>query len=168
MDSLVRLMSSPASTTTAKYQYGNVKAYANLAWAQQMATKVVSNQFLFDPDELAYIATHYIYTDHAQTWTGSAGVSYLWNGTRFSTDLIYGSGLRNDFANTGHLPLYTQVNAGISHKFKWHDFKPTTIRFDVINVFDSIHEIRDGSGIGVFAPQYGPRRAYYGGLSQKF
>jgi outer membrane receptor protein involved in Fe transport len=153
---------------TAKYQYGNVRAYANLAWAQQIATKVVSNQFLFDPDELAYIASHYINTDHAQTWTGSAGVSYLWNGTCFSTDVIYGSGLRNDFANTGHLPLYTQVNAGVSHEFKWNDFKPTTVRFDVINVFDSIHEIRDGSGIGVFAPQYGPRRAYYVGLSQKF
>jgi outer membrane receptor protein involved in Fe transport len=153
---------------TAKYKYGNLSTYANLAWALQMATKVVSNQFLFDPDELAYIATHYIYTDHAQTWTGSAGVSYLWNGTRFSTDVIYGSGLRNDFANTGHLPLYTQVNAGVSHEFKWDDFKPTTVRFDVINVFDTLHEIRDGSGIGVFAPQYGPRRAFYMGLSQKF
>jgi len=153
---------------TAKYKYGNLRAYANLAWAKQMGTNVVSNQFLFGPDELAYIATHYIYTDHAQTWTGSAGVSYLWNGTRFSTNMIYGSGLRSDFANTGHLPLYTQVNAGISHEFKWDDFKPTTMRFDVINVFDTIHEIRNGSGIGVFAPQYGPRRAYYVGLSQKF
>jgi len=153
---------------TAKYKHGNLTTYANLAWAQQMATKVVSNQFLFGPDELAYIATHYIYTDHAQTWTGSAGVSYLWNGTRLSTDVIYGSGLRNDFANTGHLPLYTQVNAGVSREFKWDDFKPTTVRFDVINVFDTVHEIRDGSGIGVFAPQYGPRRAYYVGLSQKF
>src|SRR5262249_5913961 len=153
---------------TAKYKYGNLRAYANLAWAKQMGTNVVSNQFLFGPDELAYIATHYIYTDHAQTWTGSAGVSYLWNGTRFSTNMIYGSGLRSDFANTGHLPLYTQVNAGISHEFKWDDFKPTTMRFDVINVFDTIHEIRNGSGIGVFAPQYGPRRAYYVGLSQNF
>ena len=121
------------------------------------------------PTELAYIANHYIYTDHAQTWTGSAGVSYLWNGTRFSTDMIYGSGLRSGFANTDHLPFYTQVNAGISHEFKWDTgMKPTTLRFDVLNVFDEIHEIRDGSGIGVFAPQFGPRRAYFVGLSQKF
>jgi outer membrane receptor protein involved in Fe transport len=153
----------------AKYQVANFRAYANLAWAQQMATDVVSNQFLFDPAALAYIANHYIYTDHAQTWTGSAGVSYLWNGTRFSTDMIYGSGLRSGFANTDHLPFYTQVNAGISHEFKWDTgMKPTTLRFDVINVFDEVHEIRDGSGIGVFAPQFGPRRAYFVGLSQKF
>ena len=152
----------------AKYKQGNLQAYANLAWAQQRATSVVSNQFLFDPDELAYIATHYVYTDHAQTWTGSGGISYLWNETRFSTDVIYGSGLRSGFANIDHLPFYTQVNAGISHEFKWADMKPTTVRFDVLNVFDEVHEIRDGSGIGVFAPQFGPRRAYFVGVSQKF
>jgi len=154
---------------TAKYQLGNFKAYGNLAWGQQMATRVVSDQSLFGPDELAYIATHYIYTDHAQTWTGSAGVSYLWYGTRYSADLIYGSGLRADFANTGHVPAYEQVNVGVSHEFKWDDgIKPTTLRFDVINVFDSVYEIRSGSGIGVFAPQFGPRRTFYMGLAQKF
>jgi TonB dependent receptor-like, beta-barrel len=152
-----------------KYKAGNLQAYSNLAFAVQKGTDIVSNQFLFAPAELAYIATHYIYTDHAQIWTGSAGVSYLWNSTRFSTDMIYGSGLRSGFANTGELPFFTQVNAGISHEFKWDSqTKPTTVRFDVINVFDSIHEIRDGSGIGVFAPQFGPRRAFYFGLAQKF
>jgi len=154
---------------TAKYQLGNLKVYGNLAWGQQMATRVVSDQSLFGPDELAYIATHYIYTDHAQTWTGSAGVSYLWYGTRYSADLVYGSGLRADFANTGHVPAYEQVNVGVSHEFKWDDgIKPTTLRFDVINVFDSVYEIRSGSGIGVFAPQFGPRRTFYMGLAQKF
>jgi len=151
-----------------KYQDKNFRAYSNLAWAVQKGTNIVSNQFLFDPDELAFIASHYIYTDHAQTWTGSAGMSYLWNGTRFSTDMIYGSGLRSGFANTDQLPFYTRVNLGVSHEFQWSDAKPTTLRFDIINVFDSIHEIRDGSGIGVFAPQFGPRRAYYLGLAQKF
>jgi outer membrane receptor protein involved in Fe transport len=45
--------------------------------------------------------------------------------------------------------------------------KPTTLRFDIVNLFDSIYEIRDGSGIGVFAPQFGPRRGFYFGISQK-
>jgi len=155
---------------SAKYQSANFKAYGNLAWGQQMATNRVSDQFLFDPTELGYTATHYIYTDHAQTWTGSAGASYRWDGTRFSTDMIYGSGLRSGFANTDHVPLYTQVNAGVSHEFTWNDgtTKPTTLRFDVINVFDSIYEIRSGTGVGVFAPQFGPRRAYFIGLARKF
>ncbi|KWV56451.1 ligand-gated channel [Bradyrhizobium macuxiense] len=152
----------------AKYTNGNFQAYGNVAWAKQIATNVVSNQYLFDPDELAYIASHYIYTDHAQTWTASAGASYLWNGTRFSASMIYGSGLRSGFANTDHLPGYTQVNLGVSHDFNIvAPNKPTTVRFDVVNLFDSIYQIRDGSGIGVFAPQYGPRRGFYVGISQK-
>jgi outer membrane receptor protein involved in Fe transport len=153
----------------ANYTDGNFKAYANFAWAKQIATQVVSNQYLFDPDELAYIASHYVYTDHAQLLTASAGASYLWNGTRFSADMIYGSGLRAGFANTGTVPSYTQVNLGVSHDFNIvAPNKPTTVRFDVVNLFDTIYEIRDGSGIGVFAPQFGPRRGFYAGVTQKF
>jgi outer membrane receptor protein involved in Fe transport len=152
----------------ATYSNGNFRAYANLALAKQMATNVVSNQYLFDPAELAYIANNYVYTDHAQLLTASAGASYLWNGTRFSASMIYGSGLRDGFANTGTVPSYTQVNLGLSHDFNIVAAnKPTTLRFDIVNLFDTIYEIRDGSGIGVFAPQYGPRRGFYIGISQK-
>jgi len=48
-----------------------------------------------------------------------------------------------------------------------NDPKPVTIRLDVVNLFDSIYEIRDGTGIGVFAPQFGPRRGVYLGISKK-
>ncbi|KJC43881.1 ligand-gated channel [Bradyrhizobium sp. LTSP849] len=151
------------------YHNGNFSAYANLAWAKQIATSVVSNQYLFGADELAYIAGHYVYTDHAQMLSGSAGASYLWEGTRYSVSMIYGSGLRSGFANTDHLPGYTQVNFGLSHDFNIvAPNKPTTVRFDVVNAFDTIYQIRDGSGIGVFAPQYGPRRGFYAGISQRF
>jgi outer membrane receptor protein involved in Fe transport len=151
----------------ATYTNGNFRAYGNLAWARQIATNVVSNQYLFGADELAFIASHYVYTDHAQLLTGSAGASYLWNGTRFSASMIYGSGLRAGFANTGTVPSYTQVNLGLSHEFNIIPNKPTTLRFDIVNLLDSIYEIRDGSGIGVFAPQFGPRRGFFVGLTQK-
>ena len=57
----------------ANYTNGNFRIYGNLAWAKQIATNVVSNQYLFDPDELAYIANNYVYTDHAQILTASVG-----------------------------------------------------------------------------------------------
>jgi outer membrane receptor protein involved in Fe transport len=154
----------------ANYVNGNFRAYGNIAVARQLGTNVVSNQFLFGADELAFIASNYIYTDHSQLVSGSAGASYLWNGTRFSADMIFGSGLRSGFANTESLPFYQQYNVGVSHEFKWPGttLKPTTVRFDVVNVFDQIYQIRDGSGIGVFAPQYGPRRGFFAGVSQKF
>jgi outer membrane receptor protein involved in Fe transport len=88
-------------------------------------------------------------------------------GTLFTADMIYGSGLRNGDANIGTVPAYTQVNAGVSHEFVGYTQMPFTLRFDVVNVFDTIYEIRDGSGIGVFAPQFGPRRGYFAGWSSK-
>src|SRR5437588_183515 len=82
--------------------------------------------------------------------------------------MIYGIGLRAGFQNTDHNAPYAQVNAGMSHEFFIPGWNPITARFDVINVFDVSYAIRNGTGIGVFAPQYGPRRAYYFGIAQKF
>ena len=39
--------------------------------------------------------------------------------------------------------------------------------FDIVNLFDQVYELRDGTGIGVFAPQFGARRGFYAGISQK-
>jgi hypothetical protein len=45
---------------------------------------------------------------------------------------------------------------------------PLLVRFDVVNAFDKIIELRNGSGVGVFAPQYGPRRGFFGGITKEF
>ncbi len=160
---------------SATYKDGNFSAYGNLAWARQVATNIVSNQYLFSADDLAYIATHYINTDHAQQLTGSAGASYLWRDTRFSASMIYGSGLRADLMlpdgtsipNGDHVAPYAEVNVGISHEIKQPDGKPITVRFDVVNLFDTIYQIRNGSGVGVFAPQFGMRRGFFAGISKR-
>jgi len=152
---------------SATYKDGNFSAYGNLAWARQMAKNVVSNQYLFSNDDLAYIANNYIYTDHAQTWTASAGASYLWQGTRFTASMVYGSGLRSGFANTDHVPPYATANVGVSREFTVADLGKFTARFDVVNIFDAVYQIRSGTGIGVFAPQYGMRRGFFVGLSKK-
>ncbi|MGB7098970.1 MAG: TonB-dependent receptor [Xanthobacteraceae bacterium] len=158
-----------------KYTNGNFKAYANFAYNITEAKNVESNQYLIDALDYNYLLTNWHYTDDMQLMTGSAGVSYRWNDTLFTADLIYGSGLRTgDLEDNGvppnseHVPPYAVVNVGVSHDFKWSpDVKPITVRFDVVNLFDKIYELRDGSGIGVFAPQFGARRGFYVGISQK-
>ena len=45
--------------------------------AADRAANVVSNQYLFDPDELAYIATHYDLHRPRAILTASAGASYF-------------------------------------------------------------------------------------------
>ena len=153
---------------TAAYEAGPLSVYGNLAFQHAMGKDIVSSQFQFDPGDLAYIADHYIHLDHEQAMTASAGASYLWQGTRFSADLLYGTGLRKDGAvpNGNHVPSYVQINMGVSHEFDLMSAGKMTLRLDVINVFDEVYEIRDGSGIGVGAPQFGPRRGFFAGISK--
>jgi outer membrane receptor protein involved in Fe transport len=154
------------------FNRGPWSAYANLAWAKAQGKQIVSSQFNFSPDDLAYIADHYIFLDHDQTWTASAGLSYLWRGTRFGGDLIYGGGLRStgpdNVPNGDHLPAYVQVNFSLSHRFENGSLGPIELRADLINAFDKVYEIRDGTGIGVGAPQFGPRRGIFVGLTKDF
>lgn len=151
------------------YANGGFRAYGNLAVAQQRATQVSSNQYLFDPDELAFIQNHYIFTDHDQLFTVSGGGSYKIGRTTFSTDVVYGSGLRDGFANTGTVSPHAVVNLGLSQDVVLAPgAKPTTFRLTVVNIADTPYAIRDGSGIGVFQAQYGSRRAVFGGITQRF
>ena len=151
-----------------KYKNGDFNAYANFALNVTRAIGPESNQYVLDAAEYAYLLDHWHYTDDMQLMTGSAGASYRWNGNLLTTNLIYGSGLRSGFANEDHTPPYVVVNAGVAREFKWSpDAKPVTLRFDIVNLFDKVYELRDGSGIGVFAPQFGARRGFYTGISQK-
>ena len=65
-----------------------------------------------------------------------------------------------------HLPYYTQVNLGVNHVFHLDGAGTLTARFDVINLFDTEYQIRNGTGVGVGAPQFGPRRGLFFGLSK--
>ena len=153
----------------AKYQNGNFKSYANFSYGISKAIGPVSNQYVLDADEYAYLINHYHYTDDMQRMTGSAGASYRWDNTLFSANMIYGSGQRSGFANIDHTPPYAVVNLGVSREFQLTPSdKPITARFDIVNALDQVYELRNGTGIGVFAPQYGARRGFYFGLSQKF
>jgi outer membrane receptor protein involved in Fe transport len=159
---------SEGAEAKVKYQNGNFSAYANFAFNITRATDPVSNQYLLDPDEFAFLLANYHYTDDMQMLTGSAGAAYRWDQTLFSINMRYGSGLPTGFANSSFNEPYVTANLGVAHEYQlFPGAKPTTVRFDVVNVFDKIYELRDGDGIGVFAPQFGARRGYYVGLSQK-
>jgi outer membrane receptor protein involved in Fe transport len=152
------------------YDEGGFRAYLNLSAETTKAEDVVSNQYLIgDPMELAYLADHYAYASDAQTRTASAGGSYRWRDMLFSVDGISGSGLRTGFANEQHTPGYTQWNAAISRYFyPWKNRQALTVRLSAINLFDHSYLLRSGSGIGEFAPQYGPRREVFAEVSQQF
>ena len=100
--------------------------------------------------------------------TASAGVAYNLKDWTFSTDALYGSGLRRGFANTEKLPSYATFNLGLERSISLGGKRAVRVRFDVVNLLDRTYELRDGSGIGVGAPQYGQRRGFYGTVSYDF
>jgi outer membrane receptor for ferrienterochelin and colicins len=161
---------------TANYTIKDFAAYLNTAVQAAHGKGVESAQFNFNQQQLDYITSNYIHLDHEGRVSASGGASYLWSGTRFSVDGIFGTGLRDDLVlpngsdipNGDHTPSYLQVNLGLSHDFQLTGSRPLTVRFDVINIGDKVYQIRSGTGIGVFAPQYGPRRGFFGGLAWRF
>ena len=62
------------------------------------------------------------------------------------------------------------MNVGYEHIFHPNGSGKDAIklRFDIVNLFDESYAIRDGTGVGVGAPQFGPRRAFYTGVSKSF
>ena len=159
---------------TLSYDIENWSFYGNFAASKAQGKNIVSSQFNFDPDELAFIAGHYIHLDHDQTYTSSAGIKYqhpTWN-TRIAVDLTAGSGLRSTnpggTPNGASLPGYQQVNFSIVQPLAPGPFRGVEVRFDIINLLDQIYLIRNGTGVGVGAPQFGPRRTFLVGLTQRF
>jgi outer membrane cobalamin receptor len=171
-----RIMGSELSLN---YGHGGFSAYGNIAYEKAQGTQIDSNQYNFTAADLAYINTHYIYLDHNQTWTGSGGASYKWSSgllanSHISIDMVYGSGLRRDLVlpagsaypdipNGAALPGYVTFNLSVGHKFGTSGFD---MRVDVENLLDKTYEIRDGTGVGVGAPSFGPRRGVFLGISK--
>jgi len=153
---------------TANYEHGGFSSYLNIGYEYARGMHVSSAQFLFDPDEFAFIKNHWVFLDHDQRFTGSGGIAYAWNDWTFSADALYGNGLRRGFANTQKNHPYETLNLGVERRISLGGKKAIKVRFDVVNLFDKIYEIRDGSGIGVGAPQFGQRRGFYGTVAYEF
>lgn len=162
---------------TGDYSIRHFAAYANLAFQSAKGKGVESSQFNFTQQQLGYIADNYIHLDHEERVSASGGVAYDWGKTRASIDAIFGTGLRDDLVlpdgfaipNGDHTPSYTQINLGLAHEFAIGDpAGPLQLRFDVVNLLDEVYLIRSGTGIGVFAPQYGARRGFFGGFTVPF
>lgn len=157
---------------SAVYNEKNWGGFLNFTVQKAMGSNIISGQSVFGAKELAYIASHDIYLDHDQTYTLSGGAHYHFGESKLSADFLYGSGLRKTpvggAPNSGTLDAYTTVNAAYTYNFKKTSIGDIELRLAMINLFDKSYLIRDGSGVGVGAPQYGPRRTLYVGFSTAF
>ncbi len=139
-----------------------LSTYFNFSYAIAEAKDIVGGQFLADsPAEVAYVAHHWIGLDDNQEFTASAGASYRLWGFLLMADALWGNGYRYGFANEETQDPYFQMNVAAARGFSIPKLGEIEGRVSVVNLFDHVYLIREGSGIGVFSPQYGPRRAIY-------
>jgi len=153
------------------YNNGPITAYFNFSFNRAMGKDVITSQYNFGPDELAYIADNFIHLDHDQKYTSSGGINYaIDDSTKVGTDFLFGSGLREDglTPNGLSLPDYFQLNLDVSHDFNFDSFGKLHTSLALINALDRVYELRSGTGVGVGAPQFGPRRGVYLTLSKDF
>jgi outer membrane receptor protein involved in Fe transport len=152
---------------TANYAQGPLSAYFNASLGKAIGKRIITSQYNFDPADLAYIDNHWILLDHDQKLTSSGGINYALNDrTRIGADYLFGSGLRKDgdVPNGASLPAYLQLNLNVAHDFA----SGVHTQLAVLNVLDRSYAMRDGSGIGVGAPQFGPRRGVYLSVQKDF
>jgi hypothetical protein len=141
-------------------------AYANAAYVFTQAREIESAQFEFPVAALDFIRAHPIRLDHEGEVSASAGAAYRRGASRVFVDLLYSSGLRRGFANLGRLPAYYPVSLGCEQTVPVaRAGLAVKLRFDVANIFDQVYRLRDGTGIGIAASRYGPRRAFYAGAA---
>ncbi len=166
---------------TTSYETNGFTAYGNVAYSVAQGQNWDSAQFLFAPADIAYVQNHWIYLDHDQTYSATAGVSYRFKeareaGTMAYMDIIAGSGLRQDataadgsnIPNGASVPDYYSLNVGLEQTFQVAHKQFLKARLDIVNVTDNIYELRSGTGVGVNAAQYGMRRGIFGSLSYRF
>ncbi|MET0331739.1 MAG: TonB-dependent receptor [Dyella sp.] len=159
------------SEFTVNYDNGPVTAYFNFSYSRALGKDVITGQYNFSPEDLAFIADNYIHLDHDQKETSSGGITYALNDTtKIGADYLFGSGLRKDgdVPNGLSLPYYFQLNLNISHDFDFSGFGKLHTQLALINALDRTYELRDGTGIGVGAPQFGPRRGVFLTLQKDF
>ena len=88
---------------TGSYTDGGLSTYGNLALSKAQGQNWTRRSSCSIPHDLAYVSNHWIYLDHDQTVTASAGASYTWKktfggDTMVYADVLFGTGLRADFA----------------------------------------------------------------------
>ena len=166
---------------TASYNHGGFSTYANVAVSRAQGEDWNSAQFLFDPADPAYVQNHWISLDHDQRVTGSFGASYTWKeGSAMQHARLCGRALRQRSAHRRHRArrlkhsqrrdrsglLLGQCRRGT--KLQAQRNRCLKARLDVVNVTDNSYELRDGSGVGVNAAQYGARLGFFGSMSYVF
>lgn len=150
------------------YKKNNFSAFVNFSFQKTRAKNIISSQYIAHEEDIEAANGKYIYLDHDQTYNASFGANYLLNKINYGIDGFYGSGLRTGEGNPNTMPSYIQTNLSLASDINLLRIEKINIRFVLLNIFDNVYQLHNGSGVGIKASQYGPRRTGYLIISKTF
>ena len=129
----------------AKFSGFTLDGFANLSFQDAQQLNIVSQKFLFPPDDLTASGV-WSTMDHVQDWTANVGLTLhdadRWN--NLSVRFNYGSGFHTGIATNEVVPEHSTVDVTVSHVFDM-PLRPQ-VAFDVFNLFNDIYAYRLGTG----------------------
>ena len=150
------------------YKGKKLSSYLNLAAQRAYAKNVNSRQYIIHEEEYEYAQNNWVRLDHAQNYTASVGASYKMLNSVFSADALFGSGLSSGENNTNTMASYWQVNGSVAKDVSLFGSGNINVRLSAVNILDEVYQYSNGSGIGVNAAQFAPRRTFFLILSKQF
>jgi outer membrane receptor for monomeric catechols len=132
-----------------------LSVFGNVAWEKAQGKGIATATYLFSPADLGN--TSWQILDHAQTWTANAGATARYGGTRLSTLVSYGSGLRTGPNNDQHVPGHTRVDLTLAHQFS--TVGRPMLALDVVNLLDERYAYRIANGFN--GSHWAPERSFY-------
>lgn len=152
----------------ADYKKDNWMSYLNFSVQRAYARNVNSSQYILHEEEYEYSQNNWVRLDHVQNYSGAIGSAYKILNNVISVDALFGSGLSTGQNNKNTMPSYWQFNGSVSRNVKIGNIDKINLRLSVLNAFDEVYQYSNGTGIGVNASQFAPRRTYYLIMSKTF
>lgn len=109
----------------------------------------------------------YSYLDHVQFHTATAGVTYATQWFWWTTQGLYGSGLRTGHDKSASLPAHITFDTTVGYEFhgkSW--FSQFRLSGDVLNIFDNVYPITIANGYN--GSHYAPGRQFFIRIAKSF
>ena len=89
----------------------------------------------------------YQFLDHVQVHTANTGIGYSKNHLSWTTEALYGSGLRTGPNNSTHLPGHLTFDTTVGYEFHGEDFwSKWKVSGDILNILDNVYPITVANG----------------------
>lgn len=131
--------------------------YLNYSWEIAKGEGESGGLFALPPGTV--IPQGYLFLDHVQISTANAGVAWSTDHWLWSTQALFGSGLRTGPNNTLSLPAHCTFDTTLGYDFHGHSFLPKSkIALDVLNILDNAYPVTVSNGFN--ASHYAPGRTF--------